>query len=278
MEESNIIVITGANTGIGLETVKSLLRSSQKYHILLGGRNFEKSRLAAESSTSEATSQSSVEPFEVDVESDESIQRAYEAIAAKHPRIDCLVNNAGSSSSTYSLSAKSGASFDAYIQDGSMTARQAWNKAWDVNVTGAHIMTSTFLPLLLRSRDPRLVFLTSGLSSLQGASDPSNPRNIHPPAGLPKTQLFAGYRSSKAGLNMMMVEWAKTLKNDGVKVWAVAPGLLATSLGGDTELLRKLGAQEPSVGGDIIRGVIEGKRDADVGNVVREYLTPIQPW
>ncbi|TVY48611.1 Short-chain dehydrogenase/reductase [Lachnellula occidentalis] len=220
MEETNIIVITGANTGIGLETVKSLLRSSQKYHILLGGRNFEKARLAAEHSISEATSQSSVEPFEVDVESDESIQKAYEAIAAKHPRIDCLVNNAG-------------ACFDPYIQDGSMTTRQAWNKTWDVNKSAG---------------------------------------------GLPKTQPFAGYRSSKAGLNMMMVEWAKSLKNDGVKVWAVAPGLLATSLGGNTELLKKLGAQEPSVGGGVMRGVIEGKRDTDVGNVVREYLTPIQPW
>ncbi|TVY42421.1 Short-chain dehydrogenase/reductase [Lachnellula subtilissima] len=268
MEETNIIVITGANTGIGLETVKSLLRSSQKYHILLGGRNFEKARLAAENSTSEAISQSSVEPFEVDVESDESIQRAYEAIAAKHPRVDCLINNA----------ATSGACFDAYIQDGSMTTRQAWNKSWDVNVTGAHIMTSTFLPLLLRSRDPRLLFLTSGLSSLHDASDASNPKNIFSPAGLPKMQPFAGYRSSKAGLNMMMVEWAKALKNDGVKVWAVAPGLLATSLGGNTELLKRLGAQEPSVGGDVMRGVIEGKRDADAGNVVREYLTPIQPW
>jgi hypothetical protein len=49
-------------------------------------------------------------------------------------------------------------------------------------------------------------------------------------------------------------------------------------LGGNTELLKKLGALEPSIGGDVVRGVIEGKRDADVGSVVREYKTPIQPW
>jgi NAD(P)-dependent dehydrogenase (short-subunit alcohol dehydrogenase family) len=159
-----------------------------------------------------------------------------------------------------------------------MTAREAWSKSWDVNVTGAHIMTTTFLPLLLKSQDPRLLFITSGLSSLQGASDPSNPKNFYPAAGLPKAQPFVGYRSSKVGLNMMMVEWSKVLKNDGVKVWAVAPGLLATSLGGDTELLKRLGAQHPSIGGDTIRRVVEGGRDADVGRVVREYGTPIQPW
>ena len=171
-----------------------------------------------------------------------------------------------------------GASFDAYIKEGGMTTRQAWNKAWDVNVTGAHIMTSTFLPLLLKSQDPRLLFITSGLSSLQGATDLSNPGNMVPPAGLPKTLPFAGYRSAKAGLNMMMVSWFKALKNDGVKVWSIAPGFLATGLGGDTDLLKKMGAKEPSIGGGVIRGVIEGKRDSDVGNVVREYLSPIQPW
>jgi NAD(P)-dependent dehydrogenase (short-subunit alcohol dehydrogenase family) len=159
-----------------------------------------------------------------------------------------------------------------------MTMRQAWNKSWDVNVTGAQIMTSTFLPLLLKSSDPRLIFVTSGLSSLDGASDPNNPGNVVPPPGLPKIQAFAGYRASKTGLNMMMLNWARSLKSDGVKVWSVAPGLLATSLGGNTEVLRKLGAKDPSVGGEVLRGVIEGRRDADVGKAIREYKTPVQPW
>lgn len=159
-----------------------------------------------------------------------------------------------------------------------MTARQAWDKTWDVNVTGAQIMTTTFLPLLLKSQDARLLFITSGLSSLQETSDPQNPKNIIPPAGLPKRLPFVGYRSAKAGLNMMMVEWARALRNDGVRVWAVAPGFLATSLGGNQALLKKLGAQDPSIGGETIRRVVEGKRDEDVGKVVREYESPIQPW
>lgn len=66
-----------------------------KYHILLGGRDLNKAKIAAQNSTSEITTQSSVEPFQVDVESDDSIVKAYEGIAAKHSHIDCLVNNAG---------------------------------------------------------------------------------------------------------------------------------------------------------------------------------------
>lgn len=77
---------------------------------------------------------------------------------------------------------------------------------------------------------------------------------------------------------MVMTQWARILKNDHVKVWAVAPGLLATSLGGDTDVLKKMGAKDPSIGGEVIRGVIEGKRDADTGRVVREYASPVQPW
>ncbi|CAI7662337.1 unnamed protein product [Penicillium glandicola] len=260
---SKIIVITGANTGIGLETVKALYHSDQHYHIFLGGRNLEKAQLACQDVTTEA-SQSTVEPFLVDVESDESIEAAFDQIAAKYDRVDCLINNAGTA-------------LDGYIDKG-MSAREAWNKSWDVNVTGAHIMTIKFLPLLLKSQDPRLLFITSGLSSLQASSDLENPRNAFAPAGLPKALPFVGYRSTKAGLNMMMVEWSKALKNDGVKVWAVAPGLLATSLGGNPELLKKLGAQDPKIGGGIIRRVVEGDRDEDSGKVVREYISPIQPW
>jgi NAD(P)-dependent dehydrogenase (short-subunit alcohol dehydrogenase family) len=259
-----------------------LLRSEQKYHILLGGRSFEKAQKASEEALAQSTSGSSVEPFVVDVESDESIAKAYEEIASKHPRIDCLLNNAGLQPPLKALASRltdfTGASFDTYIQKGTMTMRQAWNKAWDVNVTGAQIMTQTFLPLLFKSHEPRLIFVTSALSSLEGATDLSNPGNAIPPPGLPKVQNFAGYRCAKTGLNMMMLNWARMLKADGVKVWSVSPGLLATGLGGDTEVLKKIGAGDPEIGGERLRGVVEGKRDADSGRVIREYKTPIQPW
>lgn len=69
------------------------------------------------------------------------------------------------------------------------------------------------------------------------------------------------------------------LLKDGVRVWAVAPGFLATGLGGDPELLKRLGAGEPSLGGKALCGVVEGKRDGDVGRVVREYGDErVQPW
>ena len=75
---------------------------------------------------------------------------------------------------------------------------------------------------------------------------------------------------------MMMREWARLLKEDGVKVFAASPGLLATGLGGNQEALEKMGAAHPSVGGDFVRSVIEGARDNDAGRVINR--TGIQDW
>lgn len=172
-----------------------------------------------------------------------------------------------------------GASFDAEVSSGRMSMRQGWNAAYDVNVMGAQITTYTFMPLLINSSDARIIFVTSGLSTLEEASSQvaSNQRAV--PAGWPKPPglSFASYRSSKTALNMMMLEWTRTLKEDGVKVWCISPGFLATGLGGDAELLKKMGAGDPTIGGDFIKDVVEGKRDGHTGKVMRNNGV-IQPW
>jgi NAD(P)-dependent dehydrogenase (short-subunit alcohol dehydrogenase family) len=85
------------------------------------------------------------------------------------------------------------------------------------------------------------------------------------------------YRSVKTGLNKVIREWHRILHEDGVKVWAISPGFLATGLGGaGAEALRKMGAQDPSIAGGFVRDVIEGGRDADVGKVVTANGT--QAW
>ena len=67
------------------------------------------------------------------------------------------------------------------------------------------------------------------------------------------------------------------LKEDGVKVWAVSPGFLATSLGGGSpEAMEALGAVDAAIGGQLIKGVVEGVRDADVGRIVAK--DNVQSW
>lgn len=71
-------------------------------------------------------------------------------------------------------------------------------------------------------------------------------------------------------------EWYRNLKEDNIKVWATSPGFLATGLGGNAEVLKKMGAIDPSIGAHFIKDVVEGKRDADVGKVINK--AGIQAW
>jgi NAD(P)-dependent dehydrogenase (short-subunit alcohol dehydrogenase family) len=158
-----------------------------------------------------------------------------------------------------------------------MSMREAWNKSWNVNTTGTQIMTHTFVPLLLKSSNPRLLFVTSGTSTLTETEDHKIWVNTVPAKGWPKQAIaFPAYRSSKTGMNMMMREWAKVLKEDGVKVWCISPGFLATGLGAGQEANKNMGAGDPAIGGNFIKDVVEGKRDRDSGKVIRPGS--IQPW
>ncbi|RCI12222.1 hypothetical protein L249_0152 [Ophiocordyceps polyrhachis-furcata BCC 54312] len=261
MADRKIVLITGANTGLGYQMVRALCGSDKAYEILVGGRSMEKAEKAVEEAVAEfPSSKSRVSAIQVDVESDDSIQAAFDKVKSDHGRLDGLVNNAG-------------ATFDQHIQSNDMTMRQAWNQSWNVNTTGSQVMTHVFVPLLLRSTDARLLFVTSGTSTLTGSENRELLMNKLSPKGWPKTglvpnQMISSYRSAKAGLNMMMREWHRHLSEDGVKVWAISPGYLATGLGGSVERNRKQGAGDPVVAGEFVRDVLEGRRDRDVGMAI----------
>ncbi|KAF7983743.1 hypothetical protein HWV62_19713 [Athelia sp. TMB] len=256
MASSKIILVTGGNNGIGYETVKAFLESDKPYHVLLGSRSLEKAKLAIEVLHKECPgSTNTVEAVQVDLTSDESIEKAFEQVKASPGHIDALINNAG-------------AAFDGAFVAGKVSLRDSFTKAYDVNAAGTQVLTWTFMPLLLKSTDPRLIFV-AGLSQITQASEayfPTPPQ----PAGWPKKVEFEtiGYRCSKTALNMLMLDWNHKLKADGVKVWCVGPGFLTTDLGGMREKVSEMGSQHPSIGGKLLKSVVEGERDADVGKIL----------
>ena len=96
MTSNTTVLITGANTGLGFETVKSLLQSSNKYTILLGGRNIEKANAAVkEAQTAVPENPSTITTVQVDIEDDNSIAQAFEHISSQFGHLDVLINNAG---------------------------------------------------------------------------------------------------------------------------------------------------------------------------------------
>ncbi|KAK4540423.1 hypothetical protein LTR36_009280 [Oleoguttula mirabilis] len=265
MASRKVVFVTGGSNGIGYETVKALMQSEKPYHVLLGSRSLEKAKLATESLHKECPeTTNTVETVQVDLASDESIKKAFEQVKANPGHIDALVNNAG-------------ATFDIEFLRGKVSLRESFTKSYDVNVAGTNVLTWTFMPLLLKSADPRLIFV-AGLSAMTQVYDgpyfPTPPL----PAGWPKKVGFEtiGYRCSKTALNMMMLDWNHKLKKDGVKVWAVGPGMLATDLGDMREKAKEMGAKHPSIGGQLLRGVVDGDRDADVGKLIgKDGLIPL---
>jgi len=96
MAERRTVLVTGANKGIGYEIVKTLLQSSRRYHVLIGSRSLERGQEAAEKLRAEcADTSSTVEPLQLDVSDDFSIEKAFEAVKTSIGHIDALVNNAG---------------------------------------------------------------------------------------------------------------------------------------------------------------------------------------
>ncbi|KAK3368644.1 hypothetical protein B0H63DRAFT_534983 [Podospora didyma] len=257
MASKNIALVTGANKGIGYEIVKALLGSDKAYHVYLGSRSLERGQEAVKTLQIECPkSASSVEAIQLDVTSDSSIKAAFETVKASTGHIDTLINNAGITK-------------DLEFVRGQVSLRKNFIGAYDVNVAGSNVVTYMFLPLLLKSSDPRLIFV-SGLGTFGQCAKGDIPLPPKLERGWPKKLEFdtVGYRCTKAALNMLMLDYHWKLQVDGVKVWSILPGFLLTDLGGDKEWVRAQGAAHPSAGGQFVKRVVEGERDADTGKLI----------
>jgi len=91
-QAGRVVVITGANTGLGYETAAAL--AGHRAHVVLAVRNLDKgkdaaARIAADSPHADIAVQ------ELDLTSLESIRGAAEQLRSSYDRIDLLINNAG---------------------------------------------------------------------------------------------------------------------------------------------------------------------------------------
>lgn len=176
----------------------------------------------------------------LDVSSEESIKSAAAYVEDKFGKLDVLVNNAAIGSIDLLAS-------------------------FQTNVWGPWFMAKTFRPLLFKSESPYSIYVSSVVGLVGPAADPNSPFYHGPPNA-------EAYRSSKAALNMVMVEEAKVFKDTSLKVIAVCPGFVVSNLRGETEEARTGGgkAGDPMDSGRTILSIVQGKRDADLGRLVHK--------
>jgi len=206
--KKTVALISGANSGIGL-AVATQLAKDHGYHVIVGSRNAAAGEKVAAALVADGCSASSVQ---LDVCSDESIAAATSWIEREFGGLDVLINNAGTL-----LDRRLRA-----IEDHEdLSTRELFNQTFSTNIIGAACLTEACLPLLRKSELPRLVFVSSRMGSLSEATNKSTPFY---------STDYKAYDCSKAALNMLALNYARILDNDGAMVNVVCPGLVKTKL------------------------------------------------
>ncbi|KAK7424084.1 hypothetical protein QQX98_000694 [Neonectria punicea] len=198
-----IVLVTGANQGIGLATAQSLA-SKDSYHVIIGARNTQAGEKVASDLREAGHAASSVQ---LDLSSKASIEAAIGKIDKEFGYIDALVNNAGILKD----------------RDPSYSTWDLYTDTFTTNVIGTAVLTEGLLPLLQKAKSgpPRLVFVTSVMGSLQYATNKDAPwYSID----------YKAYDASKAAVNMLMLNYVRVLDGTGAKVNSVCPGLVKTNL------------------------------------------------
>jgi NAD(P)-dependent dehydrogenase (short-subunit alcohol dehydrogenase family) len=230
---STIVLVTGANRGLGLATAQRLGELGAT--VLVGARTPEKARLGA---TSLRAAGVWADPVTLDVSSRESVERAAAHVTERYARLDVLINNAGVLP-------------EAFASEATQPLDLAlFETAFATNVFGAVAVIQSFLPLLRRSEAGRIVNVSSTMGSLTEQLNPDSPY-----FGM----VLPAYQSSKAALDALTLSLSKALADTPIKVNSVCPGWVQTDLGGpDNRAAAPTTATEAS---DVVAAL--GMLDAD---------------
>ncbi|MFZ9153643.1 MAG: beta-ketoacyl-ACP reductase [Burkholderiaceae bacterium] len=183
---NKVALITGAAKGIGFATAKRFTEEGAK--VMLADLN--------EGAVMEAVGQlKNAEPYVLNVTDRASIERAVDAIIAKHQRIDILINNAGITQDAR-LVKMTEEQFDAVI---------------DVNLKGVFNCTQLVVPHMLEAKKGAIVNASS-VVGIYGNFGQTN------------------YSATKFGVIGFTKTWAREFGQKGIRVNAVCPGFIATEM------------------------------------------------
>jgi 3-oxoacyl-[acyl-carrier protein] reductase len=189
--KTQVALVTGASRGIGAAVAKAL--GSAGAHVVVNYKaNADKAQEVAHAIIS---SGGSAETLGFDVADEAAVGRHIDDIMARHKRLDILVNNAGISKDALFLRVRP----------------EMLNDMIDVNLKGSFFCTFHAARYMIKQRRGKIVTVSSivGIGGNAGQSV---------------------YAMTKAGLIGMTKSFAKELGPRGVRVNAVAPGLVDTDM------------------------------------------------
>ena len=201
--EGRVALVTGANSGLGLESVRAL--AARGATVILACR----SRSRAEASQRQLQKQGllHLELLDLDLADLNSVEAAAAAVGQRYGRLDLLLNNAGVMAPPRTLTA------------------QGHELQFGVNHLGHMALTQRLLPLMEGQPDPRVVTVTSGAQYFGRIrwNDPSWSSGY---------DRYGAYGQSKLANVMFALELEAQLRqrNSNVRSLAAHPGIARTEL------------------------------------------------
>lgn len=206
------IVITGANSGIGLETARELARGGAT--IVMACRDPARAE-AARSDIAARAPGAKLELVRLDLASLVSVRSCADALIGQWPKIDVLINNAG------------------LFPFKRQTTADGFEMQFGVNHLAHFLLTQRLMPSLLAAGQARVINVASMMHHL-GKIDFDSFRGDKPYGAL------KAYAQSKLCNVLFARELARRHRDDGLVTWSLHPGPVGTNIMGRGLLNRSL--------------------------------------
>ena len=191
MLKGKVAVITGGTRGIGFATAKKFLENEAKL-VLLGSKQETVEKAIKE--LKQINSSYEVIGFYPNLSSKEEMNEVFKKVKEIYGRIDILINNAGISSKTK-------------IEDYS---EEEYDKITNLNIKSVFNCSKQIIPYLKETK--AVILNTSSMVSIYGQ-----------PSGVM-------YPTTKFAVNGITKSLARELAPQGIRVNAVAPGIINTDM------------------------------------------------
>ena len=207
------VLITGANSGIGLATAKAL--AEEQYQLILLVRSQQKAD-ETKAAILKHTPNAQLDFYLVDLTALGSVKKAAEAIKAKYTSLDRLINNAG------------------YSPVGISFTADGYEKSFVANHLGHFVLTMNLLDLLKKSPESRVINLSSAAHSFGKVNRLFQKNNT-------KLSDMGAYGDGKLANVLFTKGLAKYEKDSSITAYSVHPGVVKSNFGSDMNGLLKIG-------------------------------------
>ena len=187
---SKVVVVTGASSGFGRLSANAVARSGHTVYASMRETSGRNAPQVAELQKFAKDNKIDLRAIELDVQSQDSVDRAVAKIVSTHGHIDVVIHNAGHM---------------VFGPAEAFTPEQL-AELYDINVLSTQRVNRAILPQLRKQRNGLLVWVSS--SSSAGGTPP----------------YLAPYFASKAGMDAMAVIYARELTLWGIETSIVVPG------------------------------------------------------